>query len=166
MLQEEKKVVKKSERILTFHLDDELYGIEVKYIQEIIAMQKITNVPKMPAYFKGVINLRGNIIPVIDLHLRFEMQELLYEEHTAIIIISVGKLHIGLIVDKVEDVLALQKESLTEAPGFGTNVDTSFIQNMVQLEDNVIMILNIKLLFEEDELTQMKEVKDNHKETK
>ena len=148
----------KRARYLTFYLGDEQYGIAIDKIKEIIAMMKVTDVPKTPAYMRGVINLRGSIIPVVDTRLRFSMEPREEDMHTAIIIVEVEKVNIGFIVDRVEEVSSFDSSSLSEPPKFGSNVDTDFICNVAQIEENVVMILDVMKLFEADELINLEQV--------
>lgn len=146
------------ERYLTFFLGDEQYGIAIDRIKEIIAMMKVTNVPKTPDYMRGVINLRGSIIPVIDTRLRFGMEEREADMHTAIIIVEVEKVNIGFIVDRVEEVATIDAANLSEPPKFGSHIDTDFICSMAQIEENVVMILDVLKLFEAEELVSLEQI--------
>ena len=146
------------ERYLTFYLGDEQYGIAIDKIKEIIAMMKVTSVPKTPPFMRGVINLRGSIIPVIDTRTRFGMQARDEDMHTAIIIVEVEKVNIGFIVDRVEEVASIDSSSLSEPPKFGNNIDTDFICSVAQIEDSVVMILDVLKLFEADELVSLEQI--------
>jgi len=148
----------KRERYLTFHLGSEQYGIAIDRIKEIIAMMNITNVPNIPSYMRGVINLRGSIIPVIDTRLRFGMEPREDDMHTAIIIVEVEKVNIGFIVDRVEEVSSIDSSSLSEPPRFGNQVDSDFICNVAEIEENVVMILDVLKLFEADELVSLEDI--------
>lgn len=148
----------KRERYLTFYLGDEQYGIAIDKIKEIIAMMKITNVPKIPSYMRGVINLRGSIIPVVDTRLRFNMEHRESDMNTTIIIVEVEKVSIGFIVDRVEEVSSIDSSSLSEPPKFGNNIDTDFICSVAQIEDKVVMILDVLKLFEADELLSIEQI--------
>ncbi|MBE0497189.1 MAG: chemotaxis protein CheW [Campylobacterales bacterium] len=139
-------------RYLTFFIGEEQYGLNITSVKEIIASMNITAVPKTPSYIKGVINLRGAVIPVIDVRLKFGLSEKPHDVNTAIIINAIDGVLIGFIVDRVEDVLSISAANLTEAPRFGTHVDTSFIENVAEVQDHVIMILNLKRIFETNEL--------------
>ncbi len=143
------------QRYLTFFVENEQYGLNIRNVKEIIASMNITAVPKTPPYIKGVINLRGAVIPVIDVRLKFGLEEKPHDVNTAIIINVVDNVSIGFIVDRVEDVLSLNASQLTDAPRFGTHVDTSFIENVAEVNDHVIMILNLKRIFEQDELVDI-----------
>ena len=138
---------------LTFHLEDELYAIEISMVKEIIALMKTTKVPKMAEYIKGVMNLRGIIIPVIDLRLKFQMPEVEPQMHTAIIIIQILNSNIGFIVDRVEEVISIDAENLSEPPKFNAKVDTEFVKNMAQVDKNVIMILDLEKILDEDDIS-------------
>lgn len=145
-------------KFLTYFLSEEQYGIDISQVREIIAMMKITPVPRTPNYISGVINLRGSIIPVVDTRKRFEMESIEYGEQTAIIIIEIKKMSIGFIVDKVEEVLAIDDENISEPPKFGTNVNTEFIKNMARHNDAVIMVMDMEKLFEAEELSMLENI--------
>ncbi|WP_024954047.1 chemotaxis protein CheW [Sulfurospirillum arcachonense] len=147
-----------SSRFLTFFIDDEQYGLNISHVKEIIASMNITNVPKTPDYIKGVINLRGAVIPIVDVRLKFGMDERAYDINTAIIINEIDNVSIGFIVDRVEDVLSIKHSELTEPPKFGTNVDTSFIESVAQINENVVMVLNLKKIFEQSELVDISNI--------
>lgn len=154
----------KKERYLTFFLGDEQYGIAIERIKEIIAMMKITSVPKIPPYMRGVINLRGSIIPIIDTRLRFAMDSREADMHTAIIIVEVEKVNIGFIVDRVEEVASIDTLNLSEPPKFGNQIDTDFISSVAQIEENVVMILDVLKLFEADEIINLAEIQNKQAE--
>jgi purine-binding chemotaxis protein CheW len=153
------------ERYLTFFLGEEQYGIAIDRIKEIIAIMKVTNVPKTPEYMRGVINLRGSIIPVVDTRLRFGMETKEEDMHTAIVIVEVDKVNIGFIVDRVEEVASIDSAALSEPPRFGNSVDTDFICSMAQMEDNVVMILDVLKLFEADELISLEQIQKTQTQT-
>jgi purine-binding chemotaxis protein CheW len=143
---------KKSSRYLTFYLEDELYGMDIMGVQEIIAMMKTTKVPKTPKCVKGVMNLRGNIIPVVSLRSKFDMPEKEAGLYTAIVIIKLEGVSIGFIVDRVEEVVNITDEQLNEPPKFGAAVNASYLQKMAQNENEVIMILDLYAIFADEEL--------------
>jgi purine-binding chemotaxis protein CheW len=146
------------ERYLTFYLGEEQYGIAIDRIKEIIAIMKVTHVPKTPEYMKGVINLRGSIIPVVDTRLRFGMETREYDMNTTIVIVEVDKVNIGFIVDRVEEVASIDSAALSEPPKFGNNIETDFICSMAQMDENVVMILDVLKLFEADELISLEQI--------
>ena len=135
-------------KYLTFKLGQESYGIAVLKIREIIRMTDITTVPQMPTYVKGVINLRGKIIPVADLRVRFGLEEAPSTQHTCIVVVQVtlptgSKVQTGLIVDSVEEVINLAQNEIEEAPDFGANVDTRYILGMAKVKGVVKTLLDI-----------------------
>ena len=125
-------------KYLTFHLDKEEYGIGILKIQEIICMMPITPVPRTPECVKGVINLRGKVIPVIDLRLKFGMTEIGYTDRTCIIVVEVegdsGTLLVGILVDSVSEVLNIKGDYIEDSPNFGTGLNTDYISGMAKTE--------------------------------
>lgn len=160
-----RKELSTANRYLTFFVDDEQYGLDISRIKEIIAPMEITHIPKTPEFVKGVINLRGSIIPVVDVRLKFDMAEKEIDVNTAIIIYEVDKVSIGFIVDQVEDVLSIDDEHISDAPHFGSNIDTSFIENVAEVDDHVIMLLNLERIFEPEELLDISKLEQHHEKT-
>lgn len=150
------KFIRLENKFLTFYINNELYGIPVDQIREIIAMMKITPVPKTPDYIKGVINLRGIIIPLIDIRIKFNMGITEETMYTAIIICHVHDMNLGFIVDRVEDVLIIEDEHLAKSPQFDASIDTSFIRSVAEVDETVIMILDVEKIFETNELSGIK----------
>lgn len=142
-------------RYLSFFVKDEQYGIDISHINEIIAMMKITHVPRTPPFVEGVVNLRGSIIPIVDIRVKFGIEKKEHDMNTAIIINEVSGVNIGFIVDRVEDVLTFGENDLNEPPKFGSHIDTSFIQSVAEVGSDVILILDMEKIFEDDELTQI-----------
>jgi len=134
-------------KYLTFTLADEEYGIGILKIKEIIGMMPVTSVPKTPEFVKGVINLRGKVIPVLDLRLRFGIEEIEYTERTCIIVVEVeslsGRVEIGIVVDSVSEVLNIKGSEIEDTPAFGTRLDTSFILGMAKMEGGIKILLDI-----------------------
>jgi purine-binding chemotaxis protein CheW len=134
-------------KYLTVGLDREAYGIAVLKVREIIRMQKITPVPQMPAYVKGVINLRGRVIPVVDLRLKFGLEAVL-ADRTCIVVVQVAlsseqNVQMGLIVDSVEEVASLSETEIEPTPEFGTKLNTEYIIGMAKVKGQVKMLLDI-----------------------
>ena len=133
-------------KYLTVALDRETYGIAVLKVREIIRLQKITPVPQMPAYVKGVINLRGRVIPVVDLRLRFGMKADV-SERTCIVVVQVmhgdRELLMGVIVDSVEEVANLTKEQIEPTPDFGVRIETGHLLGMAKTSGRVVMLLDL-----------------------
>jgi purine-binding chemotaxis protein CheW len=140
------------DKYLTFVISKEDYGIEIRYVTEIIGIQEITDVPDMPNYVKGVINLRGKVIPVMDVRLRFGVEERLYDDRTCIVVININEQPVGLIVDRVLDVLDIQKSEIEPPPRMRKGMSNRFVQGMGKSGDHVKILLNAnKLLFDEEE---------------
>lgn len=142
-------------RFLTFYLEDEIYGINIFDVKEIIAMMRTAPVPRTPHYIKGVMNLRGNIIPVVDMRLKFDMPQKDPEMYTAIIIINIEGKNIGFIVDKVEEVVNVDEQHIAPPPEFGSSIDTRFISKMAKYKESVVMILDLIALFGSEELAMV-----------
>ncbi|NLX12279.1 MAG: purine-binding chemotaxis protein CheW [Phycisphaerales bacterium] len=141
-------------KYLTFKLANEEYGLEILKVREINGMMDITAVPQMPPYMKGVINLRGKVIPVIDLRLKFGFMEIEHTEQTCIIVVDVGQ-DIGIIVDTVSEVLDIKGESIEPPPQVGKAVDNSFILGMGKVGDSVKILLNIARVLTEEEMLDL-----------
>ena len=137
---------KNSGKFLTVVLENEAYGIAVLKVREIIRMQKITPIPQMPAFVKGVINLRGRVIPVIDLRVKFGLQAA-FGERTCIVVVQVNlattAVQMGLIVDNVEEVVNLAPAEIEPTPDFGTRIDTTYILGMAKIKGAVKTLLDI-----------------------
>ena len=143
-------------KYLTFKLVNEEYGIEILKVREIIGVMSITSLPRTPPFVRGVINLRGKVIPVIDLRQKFEMEVTGDTDLTCIIVVDVagksGKIQIGILVDSVSEVLDILGEDIEQAPAFGTNIDTAFILGMAKTKGSVKILLNIEKVLSSDEL--------------
>jgi len=130
-------------KYLTFGLGGEEYGLEILKVREIIGAMDITSVPRTPDFVMGVINLRGNVIPVIDLRLKFEMAHADQTEETCIIVVDVVGVEMGILVDRVSEVLDIAGDEIQPAPGFGVAVDTDFILGIGKANDRVTILLDI-----------------------
>ncbi len=154
-----KAIVDKEGKYLTFSLDNEEYGIGILKIKEIIGMMPITSVPQTPAFVKGVINLRGKVIPVVDLRLRFGMEEMAYSERTCIIVVEIegtaGTVMIGIVVDAVSEVLNVKGEDIEDTPTFGTKLNTDYILGMAKMEGGVKILLDIDQVLSADEVVAL-----------
>ncbi len=140
------------DKYLTFRLDVEDYGLEIRHVKEIISIQKITDVPDLPDFVKGVINLRGQVIPTLDLRLRFGLPFKEYDERTCIIITHMSDIPVGVIVDTVNEVLDIPAETISPAPSVQKGVAHRFIQGLGRVGDEVKIILNAEKLLHEDEI--------------
>jgi len=152
-------------KYLTFRLINEEYGLEILKVREIIGMMAITSLPRTPSFVRGVINLRGKVIPVIDLRRKFEMEATDDTDMTCIIVVDVagkgGKIQIGILVDSVSEVLDILGEDIEEAPAFGTNIDTAFILGMAKMKGSVKILLNIERVLSSEELESMAGIGNN-----
>lgn len=144
-------------KYLTFALGNEEYGLEILKVREIIGYMDITAVPRTPSYVKGVINLRGQVISVIDLRAKFGMERAERTEQTCIVVVEIAqagrKLSIGIVVDRVSEVLNIASEHIEDAPTFGTAVETDFILGMGKLGDAVKILLDIDRVLTAEEVT-------------
>lgn len=136
-------------QFLTFSLGEEEYGIELLKVQEIKGYSAITPIPNSPLHIKGVMNLRGAVIPIVDLRIRFGMEAVNYTKFHVIIVINVGTRVMGLLVDAVSDVLTVAPEDIRPAPDFGAHADTRFISGMASAGDKVAVLLDIETLIRE-----------------
>lgn len=161
MSEEKKVLLANTDRFLTLFIDEEQYGLDIDIVKEIIAMMNTTPVPKTPEYIQGVMNLRGNIIPVVNLRKKFGMENKESNDRTAIVIVSIEGTSIGFIVDRVEEVMAVEKSQFSKPPNFDTKIDSEFISKMVRTESGVVMILDLKKVFDKDELSFFESLDDN-----
>ena len=149
-----KAISEDESKYLTFKLAEEEYGVEILKVREIFGMQDITTVPRMPVYMKGVINLRGKVIPVVDLRLKFGLDEIEHTEETCIIVVDVGT-EVGIIVDTVSEVLDITGDNIEPPPAMGASVDTSFILGMGKVGDAVKILLDINRVMTSDQLADV-----------
>ncbi len=144
-------------KYLTFALGDESYAVDVRKVREIIRLTSITSVPQMPAFIRGVINLRGKIIPVIDLRVRFGLSDAATTDKTCIVVVQIQtnahtRRETGLVVDNVEEVLNLTANEIEETPDFGSQVDTEYLLGMAKIKGSVKMLLDLDRVLGNEEL--------------
>ena len=151
----------RSGKYLTFKVANEEYGLEILKVQEIIGIMTVTRVPKMPDFVRGVINLRGKVIPVIDLRLKFGIQSQDDTEKTCIIVVQItrdsSQVTTGVIVDEVSEVLDIEEDQVEDAPLFGESVDTDFILGMGKVGQKVVMFLDIDKVLSGGEIERIDE---------
>ncbi|OGV52660.1 MAG: chemotaxis protein CheW, partial [Lentisphaerae bacterium GWF2_52_8] len=144
-------------KYLTFRLADEVYGLPILKVQEIISLMPITRVPRTPAFVMGVINLRGKVIPVISMRSKFSLAATPDTERTCIIVVQIEfssqTITLGIIVDEVSEVLDLKSEQISPTPAVGAAVDTAFLTGMGKVNDEVVMLLNLDLAFSAEEIS-------------
>lgn len=143
-------------KYLTFFLAEEEYGLKILKVQEIIQMQTITRVPRTPDFVRGVINLRGKVIPVVELRKKFDLPTVEDTERTCIIVVQIQQkaetVIMGVIIDEVREVIDIEAENIEEAPSFGASIDTDFILGMGKFEQSVKILLDIDRVLSNDEL--------------
>lgn len=139
-------------KFLTFILGEEVYGIEILKVREIIKLMDITTVPRTPDYLKGVINLRGKVIPIINLRSKFSMQEIEHTQETCIIVVEVNQTSIGIIVDSVSEVSNIKGGEIEDAPHLGQDVDTNFILGLGKTKERIVILLDIEKVLSSEEL--------------
>ena len=149
-------------KYLTFSLAEEEYGIGILKIKEIIGMMPVTTVPRTPEYVKGVINLRGKVIPIIDLRLRFGMESIDYSERTCIIVVEIdgqtGTVQVGVVVDAVSEVLNVDTKDIEDTPQFGRSLDTEYILGMAKMEGGVKILLDVDQVLTGEESEAIRKV--------
>lgn len=153
-LEEEDEDTQKN-RYLTFRLAREDYGIEIRHVIEIVGIQKITEVPDMPEFVKGVINLRGQVIPVMDVRGRFHMEARPYDDRTCVVVVKVMDTNIGLIVDTVSEVRDIPETEIASPPRVGQGVHNRYILGLGKAGDEVKILLDVEKLLFEDELEKI-----------
>ena len=153
---------------LTFKMGDEEFALHVNKVLNILEMTKITQVPKAPDYMKGVINLRGMVLPVVDTRIRFAMSETVYTDKTCIVVLELmfenEKVYVGALVDQVVAVLEIGNDEIQPPPSIGDKYKSQFISGMVNTDEKFIMILDMEKLFTGEEIVELKE-KSKQKET-
>jgi len=138
--------------LLSFSLGAEYYGVDILKVQEIRGYDTVTRIPDAPDWLKGVINLRGAIVPVIDLRIKFKLSSVAYNEFTVMIILNLASRVVGIVVDAVSDVTRLTPEQIKPAPEFGAGIDTRYISGLGTLDDRMLILVDIERLLHTDEL--------------
>lgn len=147
-------------RFLTFRLGDEEYGIEIRYVIEIIGIQKIAAVPNMPVFIKGVVNLRGQVIPVMDVRTRFGMPEYHYDERTCIIVVRSEDSLIGLIVDTVKEVIDIPAENISAPPKVARGNSAKYLQGIGRVDDSVKILIAVDALLQDEEHAELSTISE------
>jgi purine-binding chemotaxis protein CheW len=131
---------------LTFRLGQEEYGIEILKVQEIRGYDAVTRLANAPAFIKGVINLRGVIVPIVDLRMKFGLAEPVYDQFTVVVVLNLGSRVVGIVVDSVSDVLVLEPGQLREAPRFSSSFDTSHLTGLASVGERMLILVDIERL--------------------
>ncbi len=140
---------------LTFILGNEQYGIDILKVQEIRGYDPVTHIANMPAFIKGVVNLRGKIVPIVDLRIKFDLGEVVYNEFTVVIILNLSGRVVGIVVDGVSDVRELYEENLREMPTLVTRINTNYVIGLATVESEMIILVDIERLMASDEMELM-----------
>jgi purine-binding chemotaxis protein CheW len=149
-------------KYLTFSIGNEGYGLEILKVHEIIGLLPITRLPRTPDFIRGVINLRGKVIPVVDLRLKFGMPSVEQTEQTCIIVVEVGHLEMGIVVDKVSEVLNIAAGDIEDAPSFGVSVNTEFILGIGKTNNRVTILLDIGKVLTHEETNAVAGIADDN----
>lgn len=146
------------DKFLTFNMENEVYGIEIKYVTEIIGIQPVTEVPELPDYIKGIINLRGKIIPVMDVRLRFKKPYLNYNDRTCIIVVDVNEISIGLIVDSVCEVINIPEQNIVAPPSSLTGFNNRYLNGIGKVGNEVKLLLDCNRLLNDETYNELNKV--------
>ncbi len=147
--------IENKEQFVTFIIEDEYYGVAILKVQEIVGMTKITAVPNLAHYVRGVINLRGKVVPVVDMRIKFGMEERKYDAVTVILIVEVKGREVGMIVDSVSDVVDIPKDQIQDTPHFHAGIDTNYIYGIGNLNDMLVILLDVNKILSADELERI-----------
>jgi purine-binding chemotaxis protein CheW len=143
------------DRFLTFSLEKESYGIDIKYVTEIIGIQSISEIPELPKYVRGIINLRGKIIPVLDVRIRFKKEPKEYNDRTCVIVVDIKGVSIGLIVDRVAEVITIAEEDLVEPPQLYKGFNNRYIKKIGKIGNEVKLLLDCEKILTDNELEDL-----------
>ena len=152
--QRNQKIVEKKE-FLSFSLGREEYCIDILKVQEIRGYETVTPIPNTPAYMKGVINMRGIVVPIIDLRIKLNLESVQYNQFTVIVILSIRGRIVGVVVDSVSDVLGFQPEDIKEAPQLGAGIKTDYIEGLVTIDERMLIIVDIEKLAADEDIVQI-----------
>lgn len=156
------ETVNTHQQYLTFLLGDDIYGVDILRVQEVRGWTKVREIPNTPAYVKGVLDLRGTIVPIIDLRMRLSIEEAEYTPITVVIVLAIEvgdeKYVIGVVVDTVSDVLDVDKANIKKAPNFGAQIETRFIDGMVMAEAGMVVLMNIDKMLNPEELSALQDM--------
>ena len=144
--------------VLSFRLGAEEYCLDILSVQEIRGYDTVTSIANTPDFIKGVINLRGHIVPIVDLRIKFHLPDVKYDATTLVIILNLNKKMIGIVVDSVSDVIAVPVADIREAPRFGSTINTEFISGMATVDERMLIMVNIERLLSSDDLQLIDQV--------
>ena len=135
---------------LTFYIEETVYSLPLTHVIEIIGIQRVTHIPGMPHYIKGIVNLRGKVVPILDVRLKFGQPERPYDDKTCIVIVLINEMNVGLIVDMVEEVIAMDKANMSPPPLSDRRIGESFLDSIATIGDKVIMNIDCEKFFQTD----------------
>lgn len=160
MLNEDLSIMEdtQKDKFLTFMIENENYGIEIKYVTEIIVMQEITTVPNLPQYIIGIINLRGTIVPVMDVRLRFKKEAKKYSDRTCIIVTEINEICVGLIIDAVSEVLTINNENIVPPPDIKTGFNTRYIKGIGKVGNCIKLLIDCNKLLNDEEINEINNI--------
>lgn len=149
---QENSILNQAEEYLTFTLGDEEYAIDILKVQEIRGYDAVTRIANTPDYIKGVINMRGVIVPVVDMRLKFHLGNATYDQFTVMIILNLGQRIVGMVVDSVSDVVALKPDDIRPAPDFGASFDTQYLLGLASVGERMAIVVDIEKLMTSQEM--------------
>lgn len=157
---------KHSDKYVTFKSGNEYFGIKIQYVNEIIVYQEITEIPESESYIKGLINLRGKIIPVVDVRIRFGQEPIEYNDRTCIIVLNVGDTVAGLIVERIAEVVEIPQENIIPSPSIGKGDKSHhiFVQNIGKVGDSVKLLLDTDKLLNDDDIAVIESINQENEE--
>jgi purine-binding chemotaxis protein CheW len=159
----EDKVIKSS-KYLTFSVDKEVFGLDIQHVDDIIGIQDITLVPEQPEYIKGVINLRGKIIPTMDVRARFKKEERIYDDRTCIVVLNMHNTSVGVIVDRVVEVLDINEDQIAEPPRFSDEYQSHYISGIGKINDDIAMLLDCNKLLNYEQIEALNHMNEDSEE--
>ncbi|WP_371194368.1 chemotaxis protein CheW [Glaciecola sp. SC05] len=148
----ETNVNEEQQEFLTFVLGDENYALDIMTVKEIRGYENVTKIANAPDYIKGVLNLRGDIVPIIDLRIKFQVGKVTYDEFTIVIMLMIGDRVVGIVVDEVSDVIKVNENDIKPPPEFGIAFDSAYLHGLTTISDQMIILVNIQKLISSDEL--------------
>jgi purine-binding chemotaxis protein CheW len=147
-----------SNEYLTFRLGEEEYGVDILKVQEIRGYEAVTRIANAPAFIKGVANLRGTIVPIVDMRIKFNLGEPVYDQFTVVIILNIAGRVVGMVVDSVSDVIALSPEQVRPAPDFSASFDTRYITGLGTVDERMLILVDIERLMSAEDMALMENV--------
>lgn len=137
-------------RFLSFYIDQTVYGLELFNVIEIVSIQDVTRIPSVPDYIKGIINLRGKVVPIIDVRLKLKQPERAYDEKTCIIVVVIDDMQVGLIVDRVSEVVTIGQNELADPPSIGNSSNDKYLQSIATVDDKIVLNIDCNKFFYSD----------------